>query len=1007
MSAIENQILITSLNETKMKGLVVSTKIKILFLSVSAILLVYSILGFLVIPAVLSDQIPKIVDEKFDRNVQIEKISFNPFSMELNLHGFDIKKTDTETFFNFENLYVNIGVVSTITDLSLHIDQVILIQPYALVKRDKQGTFNFSDLLSNKEAEPKTESADKEIFPVTISQIAISEGKLSWQDNFYSQSHQEDIFPLNLNIKDFTTLPNKQSQLAFSLKFASGGQLNWQGKLKLNPLQSNGHIELKKVNFHRVWELFLQHAVKFEVLKGSELIKADYRLTDTAEGMQIIVNNANIELYEFQLVEKETKDTLFSIPDFKLSGITVNLLNKQIEISTVSAKDAHFKAWLNTDGRLNYQTLFVTANTNTTIENEQPQPNPTTTKKTDESWNITINQLALNNFSFNFVDKSLPKPAYLDLTALNVNTTKLSNKQGTIIPYQLEVKINESGILNIKGDTVLKPFSSNIQIDAKNIAIKNFQPYIDKFVRLDIISGFFNINAKVALQQQDNAPLDILLNGNSHIDNLVTRDRISNKDFLNWKQLNLKNIELNLAANSYSIGSIIIDHPYTRVLIRKDKSININDIVKNTDQTNKVTIQNKHNKQSIKNETIAPAPTFKIAHFEVTEGITDFSDRSLILPFSAHLNHLKGSVKGISSDQNAVINVILNGTVENLAPVKIKGKISPNQGNSEFTLDFKSMPLPLMSPYMADFAGRKIEKGNMSLRLKYKIKNKQLTASNSLLIDQLILGKKVDNPEATSLPLGLAIALLEDANGQIKLDVPITGSLDDPEFSIGSIIVDALVNVISKIVTSPFYSIASLIGSDEDVSKITFSPGKALLDDKQRNKLDGLVNALSNRPVLKLEIKGAAFSENDWPQLQAEALDNLLLQIRADELNKNSDTKVLAGHIPQSDKENQRLLADLFIKEFPDLAEKSLFGTPRLLAPNTGDFYEVAKEKLAATIVPDSQRLRKLATARAQAITKHLVDNGIAIERIFLLDVTVDPKDSDNVIATILNLTTD
>ncbi len=1001
MSAIENQTLITSLNETKMKSLVISTKIKILFLSVSAILLVYSILGFLVIPAVLSDQIPKIAHEKFDRNVQIKKITFNPFSMELNLHGFETKKTDTETFFNFNSLYVNIGVVRSITDLSLHIDQVELIQPYALVKRDKQGAFNFSDLLSNAEAVPKTESADEEIFPITISQIAISEGKLSWQDNYYSPSHQEEVFPLNLNIKDFTTLPNIQSQLAFSLKFASGGQLNWQGKLKLNPFQSNGHIELKKVNFHRVWELFLQHAVKFEILKGSELIKADYRLTDTAEGMQIIVNNANIELYEFQLVEKETKDTLFSIPDFKLSGITVNLQNKQIEISSVSAKDAHFQAWLNTDGSLNYQTLFATSST--TIENEKPQQSLTTTEKKDESWNITINQLALNDFSFNLIDKSLSPPAHLNLTSLNFNTTKLSNKLGAILPFKLEVKINESGVLNIKGDTVLIPFSSNIQIDAANIAIKDFQPYIDRFVRLDIISGFFNINAKVALQQQDNTPLNILLNGNSHIDNLVTRDRVSNKDFLNWKQLNLKNIQLNLAANSFSVDTIKIDHPYTRVLIRKDKTINVNDIVKNTDQNNKATKQNQHNKQTIKNETITP--TFKIAHVEVREGTTDFSDRSLFLPFSAHLNHLKGSVKGISSDHNAVINVILNGTVENLAPVKIKGKISPKQGNSEFNLDFKSMPLPLMTPYMADFAGRKIEKGNMSLGLKYKIHNNQLTASNILLIDQLVLGKEVDNPEAVSLPLGLAIALLEDASGKIELDVPITGSLDDPEFSIGSIIVDALVNVISKIISSPFYAVASLIGSDEDVSKIIFPPGTTLLDDQQKAKLDGLANALSNRPALKLEIKGAAFSKKDWPRLQQEALENQLLQIRGEELNKNSGIKVLNEHISQSDKENQQLMADLFIKKFPNLAEKSLFGTPRLRAPKTGDFYEVAKIKLAASIPPNPQRLRKLATTRAQVISKHLVDKGIAIERIFLLDVIVDPKNSDNAIATILNLT--
>ncbi|MCK5121336.1 MAG: DUF748 domain-containing protein, partial [Methylococcales bacterium] len=398
-------------------------------------------------------------------------------------------------------------------------------------------------------------------------------------------------------------------------------------------------------------------------------------------------------------------------------------------------------------------------------------------------------------------------------------------------------------------------------------------------------------------------------------------------------------------------------------------------------------------------------PSFKIAHIQINEGTSDFSDMSLILPFSAHINHLKGSVKGISSKQKAVINIALNGRVENLAPVIIKGKISPQQGNSEIKLDFKSMPLPLMTPYMAEFAGRKIEKGNMSLGLQYKIHNKQLTASNNLLIDQLVLGDEVENPEAVSLPLGLAIALLQDADGKIKLAVPITGNLDNPEFSVSSIITDALVNVLTKIVTSPFNAIASLIDSDEDISKIVFSPGKTTLDSKQQDKLNALVGALAKRPALQLEIKGAAFSETDWPHLQAEALDKQISQMRADEINKNSKKKVLPEHLPHSNKDYQRLLADLFIQKFPKLGDRSLFGTPHLISSETGEFYSVAKTKLAKLIPPNSQRLHELAVSRAQAIAKHLADKKIAIERVFLLDVDIDPKDSDNKFAATLNLT--
>lgn len=374
------------------------------------------------------------------------------------------------------------------------------------------------------------------------------------------------------------------------------------------------------------------------------------------------------------------------------------------------------------------------------------------------------------------------------------------------------------------------------------------------------------------------------------------------------------------------------------------------------------------------------------------------------MPFSAHISQLSGSVKGISSDKNAVTKIILDGRVANLAPVKIRGKINPDRGDSELSLDFKSMPLPLVTPYMAEFAGRKIEKGNMSLGLTYKIKNNKLTSSNKLLIEHLVLGDEVENPKAVSLPLDLAIALLEDSDGKIALDVPVTGSLDDPQFSVSGVVVDALVNVITKIIASPFNAIASLIDSDEDVSKISFSAGKTELSEMQQTKINGLSTALLERPLLNLEIKGIAFSEQDWPQLQAEALDKQLLQIKADELNRDSDKQTQPEHIKLTDKEYKNVLADLFIQKHPQLADRSLFGTPRLLDQETGDFYTVAKTKLAAEIPPDPIRLQKLAKERAQVIAKHLVEKGTPVEKIFLLDVDIEPQSTDDALASTLTL---
>jgi len=983
-----------------MEGIIISAKTKKIFIYISAALLVYSIIGFLVIPAVLSNQIPKITQEKLGRASQVKEVKFNPFTMEFDLQGLELKNQDPSTFVSFDRFYLDLAIFRSIFSLTLTFDRVMLNQPYISVKRDKKGSFNFTDLIENKNPKEPEEPTDEEVFPVTIAKLSISETKFDWEDDFFIHPQKETIYPLNINADNLTTVKNKHSDLGFSLAFASGGTFDWNGKLELSPLNSTGKIKLDKMGFKKVWQLFVQDSVNFEILKGSELVELDYKLKDTDKGLQFLINEAHVDIFDVQLAEKGKPDPLINIPDFKISGIALDLLKKNVTIAKVSAKKAHFKAWLDANGEINYQQLFAS--------NSEKKPNPkqnSNTENNEAPWSVLVKKIELGDMAFDFIDKSLAgDPAHINISKLNINATELSTKPGAELPFDLGLTLNDSGQLKIKGNAILAPFSSKLEINTTDIALKDFQPYVDSFAKLNIISGLFNANVNVSLKQEENKPLDLVIQGDSHIAELNTKDKISNKDFLNWKQLKLNKIDLNLAKNSYLIDSVVIEEPYSRVLIRKNKTINVTDIVKETKNEKE---DSKDEKQATTKEEDKNKPTFKIGQIDIVEGISDFSDMSLILPFSAHINHLKGKITGVSSDKNAVIKTTLTGRVANLAPVNIKGKISPDSGNSNFDLDFKSMPLPLMTPYMAEFAGRKIEKGNMSLTLKYKIQNKALTASNNLLIDQLVLGEKVDNPDAVSLPLGLAIALLEDADGKIKLDMPITGSIDDPQFSIGSLIFDTLVNVLTKIVASPFNAVASLIDSEEDISKITFLAGKSDLDEKQQKKLDQLADALSKRPALKLEIKGAAFSKDDWPQLQVEALNKKLLKIQAEELTKESGKKVLPENVEQSEDESQRVLADLFIKKFPKLADRSLFGTPRLIN-SEDDFYEVAQSKLASKIPPNPERLEKLAVARAQKIAKHLSSKKLSVERVFLLNAVVDPqeKDAGNEIAASLNLTT-
>lgn len=313
--------------------------------------------------------------------------------------------------------------------------------------------------------------------------------------------------------------------------------------------------------------------------------------------------------------------------------------------------------------------------------------------------------------------------------------------------------------------------------------------------------------------------------------------------------------------------------------------------------------------------------------------------------------------------------------------------------------------MPLISSYMVEFAGYKIEKGKMSLQLKYKVVDDTLTASNNIEIDQFELGEKVENPKAVSLPLEMAVALLKDADGKIIIDVPITGSLNDPQFDIGSIIADALGNAIRKVVTSPFDALAALAGDDEaNISNISFKAGDAILDKSQQDKLTTIAKLLKERSVLVLDIKGTAFEAQDWPAIQEAALYKSMKKIRAEEINRQSgNSKTQPDYVELSEADYKRLLAQEFIAKSPTLAKKSFFGTPELINAQ-GDFYEVAKQHLSANLKSENY-LKELARQRAQVTASFLVKSrAVSNDQVFILSPAVDPKRDNKEINTILSL---
>ncbi|MCX7100272.1 MAG: DUF748 domain-containing protein [Methylobacter sp.] len=972
-----------------MKNRNMASKIKITVFIVAGFLGVYALLGFYAFPLMIKSKIPSIIEQETGRKTAIANVIFDPFALQLRVQGFKIQENNGQLFVGFDEFFIDINAVQSLSKMVLVIDTVMLSKPVVNVEKNQDGSFNFRDLLKEKKSAKQKEA---NIIQVSIVKLSIVEGKLDWVDGHLTTAEKETIYPINLSLENLATQIGKLADLNMSFALSSGGTFNWKGDISLNPLSSTGHLKLDKVQLPRIWALVLQDIVKLN-LQGYELFEADYSAKYVDEKLNVNVKQGKFELRDIQLLEAAKDKTLIKMPALAVQGIGFDLEKHEVVIDSVIATDSDFKAVLDADGVLNYQFL---------IPVEKTEVNPA--EFNQKPWAIKINTVELNNFGFSFEDQTLKKPVILTAKPINFKLTNFSNTLGASLSFQLSVGLDRNGLIKLDGSTVIEPLAAQITVDVKGIALENFQAYVEKYAKLDIVDGALAIDGKVVFAKSTEEKLDLKFAGNTQILDFLTRDQLKNKDFVKWDSLALNGIDVDFLTNQFNAEALIIKKPYARIVIRKDKSINFADILIPDKNQSKEVVKDLQIKGLV--------PKFKLGNVEIVDGSSDFADLSLVLPFSAHIKSLDGGASGISSDQKSMIKVDLKGNAYDLAPVDVKGEISPYLGDYDVRLNFTGMPMPLISSYMVQFAGYKVEKGKMSLGLKYKVTDKELTAANNILIDQFELGEKYENPDAVSLPLDLAVALLKDSDGKIKIDVPISGSLEDPQFSVSHIVTDALVNAISKVISSPFRALASLIGSEEDLSAVAFTAGDAALDKLQLSKLDDLSKALNARPALKLEIKGAAYQEQDWPGVSDDALYDQLKRIKADEINQQGGRKTRPEYVVVSDQDYRRLMEKLFVENFPLLVEKPALGRLRLLGTqddNTTDrFYAVAKEKLSGIVKTEPQRLKDLASQRAQAIANYMVQKrGIVNDRIFILDTAIDPVREGKGIISFLSLKVD
>jgi outer membrane protein OmpA-like peptidoglycan-associated protein len=430
-------------------------------------------------------------------------------------------------------------------------------------------------------------------------------------------------------------------------------------------------------------------------------------------------------------------------------------------------------------------------------------------------------------------------------------------------PIDIELAGRLGGPLKLKAQVQPQPLKGQVTLDLDGFALAPLQPYLAPHVNLRLIGG----QAGAAGQLVFDSPGPTLrYRGRVAVSGLKTQDGVTGTDFVAWRLLAFDDLDLRLPAGTQppevDLGRVRLDGLRARVILHPDAHLNLADVPKRS-PAEAVSLTSPGTAASAP-ATPRPAPAsaerprLRWRNVAIADGNVHFTDNFIRPNYSAQLTRLQGQISALDATRPEPARVSLTGALDDGAPVRIAGSVHPLAQPLYLDMEgsARGIALTKLSAYSARYAGYTIDKGTLTMTVRYHVEQGKLDAENQLFLDQFNFGEKVDSPEATSLPVRLAVALLKNRRGEIDVRLPITGTLDDPQFSVGSLLWRAFVNLLTRVATAPF---ALLGGGDAgSLDRVDFAAGSAELDDAARKGLDKLAGQLEERPELKLDITGFA-----------------------------------------------------------------------------------------------------------------------------------------------------
>ena len=910
--------------------------LKIISYLILSLLFLYILSGFFLLPYVAKKEIVKNLDEILITKTKIEKIYFNPLTLNLELKGFSLLDEKEQEVVGLKNLFIDFRALKSIEKKHFHIKNILLEGIYLNIIEEEKGVFNLASLLKpTKTKEEETNQKEKtKLIDFLVSKIVLKDTNIDFTSFTDKKKYNLHLKDINYTIYDFGTFKNSLSSNNLQFKLNENTDVKISGGIKIEPFIAYGKITISNLKIKELLD-FDKSLFNFELNPEANINLALNYNIDTTNDFNLFLNSEIFEINDLKLNQNQKEIARLNKLDLKYFSFDLN--NQELEFKDLNIKDLYANMILDKGG-VNFANLLKEQIDEKEIKSSNQENN-----LNNKPWKINLENINLNaNFDFHDIlnnsklnikdikaktsninivnDKINIKGAnlvtldtkYIDNNnKLNISSSKTDLTHDDIFINGSKIEVSNSALK--KDNVIFEDKKSKIKITTNNIDLELSKLSIFDEISFDLSNlklnkfGFEDKNSNISLSSKNsNLKLNNFLldkEKNISINQIELYDTNvnffdSNSSFdINTKKTNLKISNFNLKKDVITIGQILLKEPKIDILNMesklkieaKDINLDLNKLVskENLFKIEKTNLNNPHlsiilpksiqTKDEIEKSDLTKQEADKKVENKKTKRVNlgpiniknmtlDFEDKNLPIPFKTTISKLKGAVSAVKNRADSTSNLEINGVVDDYGVAKITGIVNPNDIRilTDINMKFQNISMKNFTPYTAKFVGRAIKDGKLELDLNYNISESNLKAKNSIIIKKLELGEKIESKDAVSLPLDLAITLLEDSSNTIDLNLPVSGNVDDPEFSIAAIVWKAFVNLITKAITAPFSLIGSLFNfSEDEINSVDFNLKESEITPIQKETLDKIALILNSKKEFAISFSPSFDEKNE------------------------------------------------------------------------------------------------------------------------------------------------